>query len=56
MRIASEQTEAPPDIAVAGVDADYITAIAKFDERIVIILDLKKLIYKDELEMNLEAY
>jgi len=52
IRICNDQTEVPPDIAVAGVDSDFITSVAKFDERIVIILDLKKLVNSEEFEIN----
>jgi purine-binding chemotaxis protein CheW len=40
LRIQKDITETPPDI-VSGVDTDYITAIAKLEDRLLILLDLK---------------
>ena len=40
-------TEAPPPM-VAGIDAEYITSIAKLDSRLIILLDLNKILSLNE--------
>lgn len=51
-----EAIEAPPEV-VGGIEADYIRGIAKLDKRLLIILNLDKVLRTDEIkEMeNLEA-
>jgi purine-binding chemotaxis protein CheW len=36
-------TEPPPPM-VAGIDSDYITAIAKLDEKLLILLEISKIL------------
>ena len=43
LRIPKSVTEPPPQIA-AGVDAGYITAVGKLEDRLLILLDLKHLV------------
>jgi purine-binding chemotaxis protein CheW len=43
LRIPRNLTEAPPPM-VAGVDAEYITAVGKLDDRLLILLDLNKVL------------
>ncbi len=43
LRISQSITEPPPSI-IAGINADYITAIGKLDDRILILLDLEKIL------------
>jgi purine-binding chemotaxis protein CheW len=40
-RIPKNITEPPPDV-VAGVDSEYITAVGKLEDRLLILLDLDK--------------
>lgn len=47
LRIPKSITEQPPEI-VAGVDADYITAIGKLEDRLLILLDLTKILSNAE--------
>ena len=47
LRIPKSITEQPPDI-VSGVDASYITAIGKLEDRLLILLDLTKILSNDE--------
>jgi purine-binding chemotaxis protein CheW len=47
LRIPKDITETPPDI-VSGVDSDYITAIAKLEDRLLILLDLKNIFSNNE--------
>jgi purine-binding chemotaxis protein CheW len=43
LRIPKSVTEPPPPI-VAGIRADYITAVGKLEDRLLILLDLEKVI------------
>lgn len=43
LRIKSNITEPPPEM-VAGIEHDYITAVAKLNERLLILLDLNKIL------------
>ncbi len=47
LRIESNITEPPPDM-VAGIDSDYITAVAKLEDRLLILLDLNKILSQEE--------
>ena len=48
IRIPKSVTEAPPSL-VAGVDASYITGVGKLEDRLLILLDLEKVLSKDEI-------
>ena len=43
LRIPKNITEAPPEM-VAGIDSDYITAVGKLEDRLLILLDLEKVL------------
>lgn len=43
LRIPKSITEPPPSI-IAGIDAKYITAIGKLEDRLLIMLDLEKIL------------
>lgn len=47
LRIPRNITEAPPTV-VAGIDSDYITAVGKLEDRLLILLDLDKVLKSDE--------
>lgn len=47
LRIPKSATEPPPSI-VAGINAEYITAVGKLDERLLILLDLEKVLSAKE--------
>ena len=49
LRISTDITEKPPEL-VSGVDSEYITAVAKLENRLLILLDLEKTLANDELE------
>lgn len=49
LRIPKSITEAPPDI-VSGIGSDYITAIGKLEDRLLILLDLTKILSNDEVK------
>lgn len=50
LRIPKSITEPPPEI-IAGVDAEYITAIGKLEDRLLILLDLTKILSHEEEEL-----
>ena len=49
LRIESNITEPPPEMT-AGIDSDYITAVAKLDDRLLILLDLNRVLSEEEKE------
>ncbi len=49
LRISTDITEKPPEL-VASVNSEYITDVAKLDDRLLILLDLEKALSNDELE------
>lgn len=49
LRIPNSIIEPPPDI-VAGLNAEYITAVGKLEDRLLILLDLEKIISGKEKE------
>ena len=53
LRIESSITEPPPEM-VAGIESDYITAVAKLEDRLLILLDLSKVLSQEE-EKELET-
>jgi len=56
LRIESNITEPPPEM-VAGINSDYITAVAKMEDRLLILLDLNKVLTQKEKTVleNVEA-
>jgi purine-binding chemotaxis protein CheW len=50
LRIPKSVTEPPPPI-VAGVEAEYITAVGKLDDRLLILLELEKVLSGDDAKM-----
>lgn len=50
LRIPKSITEPPPQI-VSGVESDYITAIGKLEDRLLILLDLTKILSTEEKEL-----
>jgi len=50
LRISSSITEPPPPM-VAGIDSEYITAVGKLEDRLLILLDLEKVLSGDELNV-----
>ena len=47
LRIPESITENPPEI-VAGVDSKYIKAVGKLEDRLIILLDLEKVLIEEE--------
>jgi purine-binding chemotaxis protein CheW len=54
LRIPRNITEPPPAM-VSGVDANYITAVGKLEDRLLILLDLDKVLSTNEKQM-LESF
>lgn len=50
LRISSSITEPPPPM-VAGIDSEYITAVGKLQDRLLILLDLEKVLSGEEHEL-----
>ena len=50
LRMPETQMEPPPELTQSGVKQDYIKAVAKLGERLVIILDLSKVLALQEIE------
>ncbi len=48
LRLPSDTIEPPPEIA-AGVNSDYIKGVAKLEDRLLIFLDLSKVIDVDQM-------
>jgi purine-binding chemotaxis protein CheW len=47
LRIPKSVTEPPPPI-VAGIEAEYITAVGKLEDRLLILLDLERIFSREE--------
>jgi len=54
LRLPSETIEPPPPM-VAGVDAQYISGVGKLDNRLLILLDLNKILSTEEKELFAKA-
>lgn len=50
LRISKSITEAPPEL-VTGVNSEFITAVGKLEDRILILLDLEKVLNQSEKEV-----
>ena len=50
LRIPKSTVEPAPPV-VAGVDADYISGVGKLEDRLLILLDLDKLLSSEDLDM-----
>lgn len=49
LRIEGEQVE-PPSPYIVNVDSQFVTGIARLDEQLVILLDLNRVLMRDERE------
>jgi purine-binding chemotaxis protein CheW len=49
LRIPKSITEQPPEV-VSGVNSSYITAIGKLEDKLLILLDLTKILSNEEVE------
>jgi purine-binding chemotaxis protein CheW len=53
LRIPQNITEPPPKM-VSGIDSEYITAVGKLEDRLLILLDLEK-VFTNEEQAELET-
>jgi len=53
LRIPSDITEAPPEL-VNGIDSEFIKAVGKLDDRLLILLDLEKIISREFVSKHAE--
>jgi purine-binding chemotaxis protein CheW len=51
LRIQSSTVEPPPAV-VAGVESEYIKGVGKLDDRLLILLDLDKLLTSEEMHLH----
>ncbi len=49
IRIPENITEEPPEMA-SGVNSEYIKAVGKLDDRLLILIDLKKILFVDGVD------
>jgi len=47
LRVDAGVIEPPPELAI-GIDAHYITGVAKLDDRLLILLDLERILTDEE--------
>ncbi|MBQ3059765.1 MAG: purine-binding chemotaxis protein CheW [Desulfovibrio sp.] len=50
LRIPASTVEPPPPV-VAGVDSDYISGVGKLQDRLLIMLDLDKLLSSEDIDL-----
>lgn len=48
LRVPAEAIEPPPPITASGLDSAFITGIAKIKERLIILLDLSRILSQSE--------
>ncbi len=52
LRVPKSITEPPPPL-VAGIESEYITAVGKLEDRLIILLDIEKILTdKEKVELN----
>ncbi|MDH3974078.1 MAG: chemotaxis protein CheW [Deltaproteobacteria bacterium] len=49
MSVPADSIEAAPEIVTIGIETQYITGISKLDDRMIILLDFKRLFNKEEM-------
>lgn len=54
LRISQDQI-APPPPTVAGLGREYLTGLVKLDSRLLILLDIDKILYEDSMASSLAA-
>lgn len=54
LRLPKDSIEPTPPM-VSGVDAAYLRGVGKWDDRLIILLDIDKVLYKNEQEMVARA-
>ncbi len=55
LRISRSVTEPPPETVASSIGADFITSIAKLEDRMIILIDLEKVLSTEEKNALSEA-
>jgi purine-binding chemotaxis protein CheW len=55
LRVSKNVVEPPPEL-VSGIDSEYITGIAKLEDRLLILLDLEKILTVEEKQTLKESF
>jgi purine-binding chemotaxis protein CheW len=55
LRVSKSVVEPPPEL-ISGIDSEYIIGIAKLENRLLILLDLKKVLNVEERETLKEVF
>ena len=50
LKVPLESIKPPPDIAVSGLQNQYITGVCRIDERLLILLDFNRILLVDEIK------
>lgn len=50
LRIPKSITETPPEI-VTGINSEFISAVAKLEDRLIILIDLNKILLQNEFNL-----
>lgn len=50
LRLDSEAVSPPPEMVASGVDAAFFKGVGQLGERLIILLDLQRLLSQDELQ------
>ncbi len=56
IKISPEVLKPAPSLITAGIEGDFLTGIADIEDRIIIVLDLEKLLSKEEIKHLAEIY
>lgn len=51
MKVPAGLVDSPPD-EILEVDTDYITGVGKLDDRLIILLDLERLLQRDKIDIS----
>ncbi|MBI1938320.1 MAG: chemotaxis protein CheW [Ignavibacteriales bacterium] len=54
LRIPKSITEPPPEIVVSGISSEFISAVGKLEDRLLILIDLEKIITLEEKKVLAE--
>lgn len=54
LRIPKRITEPPPEIVVSGISSEFISAVGKLEDRLLILIDLEKVVTLEEKEALLQ--
>jgi len=55
LRIPASTVEPPPSVVAGGLESDYISGVGKLHDRLLILLDLDKLLSKEDMAVLSEC-